>query len=287
MTDEKDVHDYYPERASGTPRWLIFAVVVLAGVSLFAVGAGYRAVAQAKSSALASRTTSEEIAALRQSIEILNNRVKTSEEINAQMQGELGVVTNKLKLTQGELSRARKQGVEIRQQYEQQIAAMENVVKSELAAKASADDVRALSENVNGVRSDLDSTKQNLQMARGELGTLIARNHEEIEQLRRLGQRDYFEFTLARKGTREQLGNLVSVELRGTNTKRNQFTVALYVDDMRLEKKNRAVNEPIYFYTSGTRAPLELVVNKIGKDRITGYLSVPKSAGTPVASSGK
>jgi predicted nucleic acid-binding Zn-ribbon protein len=287
MTDEKDVHDYYPERASGTPRWLIFAVVVLAGVSLFAVGAGYRAVAQAKSSALASRTTSEEIAALRQSIEILNNRVKTSEEINAQMQGELGVVTNKLKLTQGELSRARKQGVEIRQQYEQQIAAMENVVKSELAAKASADDVRALSENVNGVRSDLDSTKQNLQMARGELGTLIARNHEEIEQLRRLGQRDYFEFTLARKGTREQLGNLVSVELRGTNTKRNQFTVALYVDDMRLEKKNRAVNEPIYFYTSGTRAPLELVVNKISKDRITGYLSVPKSAGTPVASSGK
>jgi chromosome segregation ATPase len=287
MTDEKDVHDYYPERASGTPRWLIFAVVVLAGVSLFAVGAGYRAVAQAKSSELASRTTSEEIAALRQSIEILNNRVKTSEEINAQMQGELGVVTNKLKLTQGELSRARKQGVEIRQQYEQQIAAMENVVKSELAAKASADDVRALSENVEGVRSDLDSTKQNLQMARGELGTLIARNHEEIEQLRRLGQRDYFEFTLARKGTREQLGNLVSVELRGTNTKRNQFTVALYVDDMRLEKKNRAVNEPIYFYTSGTRAPLELVVNKIGKDRITGYLSVPKSAGTPVASSGK
>jgi chromosome segregation ATPase len=287
MTSEKEGQDYYPEHSQGTPRWLVFTVAVLAIVSLVAVGAGYRAVAQAKNSEVAARTTSEEIAALRQSVEILNNRVKTAEDISAQMQGELGVVTNKLKLTQGELSRARKQGAEIRQQYEQQIAAMENVVKSELAAKASADDVRALSENVNGVRSDLDSTRQNLQMARGELGTLIARNHEEIEQLRRLGQRDYFEFSLARKGTREQLGNLVSVELRGTNAKRKQFTVALYVDDMRLEKKNRAINEPIYFYTSGTRAPLELVVNKVDKDRITGYLSVPKSAAASGSSGGK
>lgn len=67
------------------------------------------------------------------------------------------------------------------------------------------------------------------------------------------------------------------LELRGTNIKKNQFTVAMYVDDMRLEKKNRAVDEPIYFYTRGTRAPLELVINGVGKDKISGYLSVPKT----------
>jgi hypothetical protein len=38
------------------------------------------------------------------------------------------------------------------------------------------------------------------------------------------------------------------------------------------------VNEPIYFFSRGTRAPMELTVNQVGKDKIAGYLSVPKSA---------
>jgi len=94
-----------------------------------------------------------------------------------------------------------------------------------------------------------------------------------------MGERDYFEFTLNGKGNRSKVGDLM-VELRGTNMKKNQFTVALYVDDLRLEKKNRAIDEPIYFYTRGNRAPLELVVNQIGKDKVVGYMSVPKAQQT-------
>jgi hypothetical protein len=74
--------------------------------------------------------------------------------------------------------------------------------------------------------------------------------------------------------------------LRGTNTKKSQFTVALYVDDMRLEKKNRSVDEPIYFYTQGTRAPLEMVINKVDKDKVVGYLSVPKGETRMTSSAG-
>jgi hypothetical protein len=59
----------------------------------------------------------------------------------------------------------------------------------------------------------------------------------------------------------------------------------MYVDDMRLEKNNRAVDEPIYFYTQGTRTPLELVVNQISKNKITGYLSVPKANPTQASAS--
>ena len=66
------------------------------------------------------------------------------------------------------------------------------------------------------------------------------------------------------------------VELRGVNPKKNLYTVAIFVDDNRYEKKNRSANEPIYFFTHGTRAPVEFTVNQIGKDKITGYLSVPK-----------
>jgi chromosome segregation ATPase len=251
--------------------------VILAALSLAGIGYSYRTNLQLRQSGEEKQALAAEMRALRQSLGEVVERVQRTEEASAQAQGELSVVTDRLKLTQNELARARSQARKIREDYAQHLAAVENTVRSELAAKASQEDVKSLSGDISGVRSDLEATKQNLQMARGELGTLIARNHEEIEQLRRLGQRDYFEFSLVRKGTREKLGN-VMVELRGTNTKRGQFTVALYVDDMRLEKKNRSLNEPIYFYAAGYRQPLELVVNQVGKDQIKGYLSVPRTA---------
>ncbi len=262
--------------STGTPRWLILAVAVVAVLAVLALGAGYSASSRASNieQGLSAQLQSE-VKTLHQSLNVLSKRLEQTEETNAQAQGELSVVTDRLKLTQGELSRARKQGKQFQEQYTKHLEEMESSVRTELAAKATTDDVNNLSGDVSGVRTDLENTKQNLQMAKGELGTLIARNHEEIEQLRRLGQRDYFEFTLDGKGIREKLGSIM-VELRGTNTRKNQFTIALFADDLRLEKKNRSVNEPIYFYTRGTRAPLELVVNQVGKNKVVGYLSVPK-----------
>jgi len=108
------------------------------------------------------------------------------------------------------------------------------------------------------------------------MGTLIARNHDEIDQLRRLGERDYVEFTITGKNKPQKVGN-VTVELKGVNEKRNQFSVAMTVEDKRFEKKNRALNEPIFFYTSGTHIPEEVVINKAGKDTISGYVSIPKA----------
>jgi hypothetical protein len=48
-------------------------------------------------------------------------------------------------------------------------------------------------------------------------------------------------------------------------------------EDRRLEKKNRAINEPVFFYLSGTKIPEELVINKVGKDTVSGYVSIPKA----------
>jgi hypothetical protein len=156
-------------------------------------------------------------------------------------------------------------------------------VKAELATKANADDVNKLNGDVTGVKGDLDATKNSIQMARSEMGTLIARNHDEIDQLRRMGQRDYYEFTIQRKGGAQKVGT-IQVELKDTNTKKNQYTINVLADDKSFEKKNRSVNEPIFFYTGGSRSTLELVVNKVTKTTATGYLSVPKSAGAVAAS---
>ena len=191
----------------------------------------------------------------------------------------MSVVTDKMKLTEGELSKARMQAKKIKDEDAKQLADLENNVNGQLATKATVDDVNKLGTDVNGVKSDLDSTKNNLNLTRGEFGTLIAKNHDEVEELRRLGERDYYEFTIDKKDQRQKVGEMM-IELRGVNTKKNIYTIALYVDDARYEKKNRSVNEPIYFFTRGTRAPMELTVNSVGKDKIVGYLSVPKSAAT-------
>jgi hypothetical protein len=114
------------------------------------------------------------------------------------------------------------------------------------------------------------------------MGTLIARNHDEIDQLRRLGEREYVEFHVDGKNKPVKVGN-VTVELKNVNEKNNRFTVAMVVEDKKFEKKNRAVNEPIFFYTSGARFPEEMVINKIGKNTASGYVSIPKAGAQPQA----
>jgi hypothetical protein len=79
---------------------------------------------------------------------------------------------------------------------------------------------------VDGVRTDLSGTQNDLKMARSELGTLIARNHEDVEQLRRLGERDYIEFTIDSKNKPQKVGSFV-VELRGTNVTKKRYSVSL------------------------------------------------------------
>src|SRR5260370_21668642 len=123
-------------------------------------------------------------------------------------------------------------------------------------------------------------------MARSEMGTLIASNHDEKDQLGRLGERDYVEFTIAGRGKPEKVGN-VTVELRGVNEKRNQFSAAVTIEDKRFEKKNRAMNEPIFFYLSGTHIPEELVINKIGRNSISGYLHISKATSQTAAAATK
>jgi len=267
-------HGFTPQ--GGAPRWLTIAVIVLAGVSLVSIGLAWSASSRASSAQTAASTT------IKQNLDTLNQRLAKADEANAQIQSQLNAVTKQLNINEDHLAAARKQGKQVNPEYVKKLGELESSVKSQLATKASAEDLNKLNSDVTGVRSDLDATKNSVQMARGELGTLIARDHEEIDVLRRMGQRDYLEFTLNRKSGVQKIGD-VQMELRSTNPKRNQFTIVVHADDNRFEKKNRAVNEPIYFYTNGSRSALELVVNKVTKDRATGYLSVPK-AQAPAAS---
>jgi len=262
---------------TGTPRWIGLAVAILGAVSLLGLGVGWSALSHTNSIEQTTQAT------VKQANDALSQRLAKEDEINQQLQSDLKVVTDKLNVTQSELLAARKQNKASSVLVDKKLTGLETSVNSQLATKASTDDVNKLNGDVTGVKSDLDATKNNLQMARSEMGTLIARNHDEIDQLRRMGQRDYFEFTVTRKAGAQKVG-VIQVELKDTNTKKNQFTINVLADDQNFEKKNRSVNEPIFFYANGSHEKLELVVNKVTKTTASGYLSVPKAAGTTAAS---
>ena len=264
-----EYQDSNPTVVSATPRWVGLAVAVLGALSLLGLGVGWSAINHANSVEQSTQ------AALKQQNDALSQRLAKTEDENQQLESDLKVVTGKLNVTQSDLIAARKQNKLAAASYSKKLEELGTNVNTQLATKANNDDVTKLGGDVTGVKNDLDATKNNLQMARSEMGTLIARNHDEIDQLRRLGQRDYFEFTVTRKNGAQKVG-IVQVELKGTNTKKNQFTINVLADDKNFEKKNRSVNEPIFFYTGGSRQPVELVINKVGKNTASGYLSVPK-----------
>ncbi len=279
MIDDKPV---IVEQEGAAPRWIGIVVVVLAIVSLAALGVGWTASNRANT---LQQTLASQTRQFTQSDDVMSQRLAKAEDTNAQLQGELSVVTDKMKLTESEVGRARTQTKKIKEEDAQQLTDLTNNVNGQLATKASVDDVNKLGTDVTGVKTDLDATKSSLNLTRGEFGTLIAKNHDEVEELRRLGERDYYEFTIDKKNTREKVGSLM-VELRGVNTKKSQYSVSIFVDDQLHEKKNLSANEPLYFFQNGSRAPLEFVVNSIGKDKIVGYLSAPKAGAAHAQASG-
>jgi len=267
--------------------WQLPAIIVLGLVALGGLAFGWNASSKLDSTQQAVAT---QLKATQQSVQqdmsSLKDRLAQDEKSNTEVQGDLKVVTSKLKITQGQLKKAREEAAKLNDATVQKVAALDTSVHSELATKATSDDVKVVDTKVGGVKTDLDATREDLKMARSEMGTLIARNHDEIDQLRRLGERDYVEFTIVGKNKPAKVGN-VTVELKGVNEKRNQFSAAVTVEDKTFEKKNRAMNEPIFFYLSGTHIPQEIVVNKVGKNTISGYVSIPKANSQTAATAAK
>src|SRR5574337_1398066 len=155
----------------------------------------------------------------------------------------------------GELPRARDMVARLQTEHAQQV----NDLKHEIALKADQQQLGALTSDVSNTKTDLDKTKQNVAelvnnfgMTRTRFGTLIARNHGEIEALRKLGERDYYEFTLVRHHPIHMAN--IGLDLKKTNKKHHRFTVDLLVDDVWVQKDHRTINEPIFFSTRGSQA---------------------------------
>ena len=271
------------DSATATPRWVGLAIAVLGGVSLIGVGLG---VAAWNASKNVEQSTQ---ASLKQQNDALAQRLAKADEQNQQLQSDLKVVTDKLNVTQEDLQRARQQSKASAAVYDKKLSGLQTNVNTQLAGKASTEDVNKLGTDVSGVRNDLDETKSKLERATGDMGVmsgLIARNHDDLEELKRKGDRNYFEFTIQKSKTAQHVGP-VSVALSKTDPKRSKYTITVLADDKSIEKRDKTAGEPVQFYVKGTArySPYELVVFDVGKNQITGYLSTPKSAGAATSAS--
>jgi len=273
--------------ATALPRWVTILFVVAFALVGYLLYANYeQREALRKSQEDANKKTQAMVA----EIDKTNSRI-------ADLKGQLDVTSQKLGLTQDELARARglAQSVKTEQQKsDAQLREQIGAVQADTTAKFGqmSTQLNGTQTDLNATKADLAATKTQMQTMKGDLGVqsgLIARNHDEVEELKRLGERDIFEFSLnkSKKGL-EHVGP-IQVQLKKTDPKKYQYTLNVVADDKTIEKKDRTAGEPIQFYVHGVRAPYEIVVFDVAKDQIKGYLSTPKSAGAapPPAPSGE
>jgi len=219
-------------------------------------------------------------------LNLITRRIDSADERYAQLRGQMQMTTEKLGVTEQDLAHAREVAAQVQSQQQKAVTQLNQAI----AQKASTDEVNKLqadaNNKINGLNTDLAGTKQDLANTKseftnaltgtkGELKGDIARTHDELVALAHKGDRDYFEFNLAKKKAQQKVGT-VTIELEKTDAKKNIFSVFLYVDDKKVERSNKGMNEPVFFYAQGASSALELVVNKLSNNGISGYLSAPK-----------
>jgi uncharacterized coiled-coil protein SlyX len=121
-------------------------------------------------------------------------------------------------------------------------------------------------------RSDLEGT---INSTRDDLNGSIAKTHDELVALEKRGERSYLEFDLSKQKQFQRVGPL-TLSLRKTDTKHKSYDVAMIVDDNELQKKKVNLYEPIWIHTENDSQPVQIIVNRIDKDIVHGYISAPK-----------
>ena len=272
--------DSYHYENTGTPRW----IAVLFGVLFVALAAmgffGYTSQSR----------LSQELSKAEDQNKTLAAQLAQANSSLADLRGHIEVTEQKVGMTQSELAQARSRAESIRkeqmasaQKFNTQLTEVQKNSEEKIGAVAT--DLGGAKKDIESTRNDLEATKGKLERAQGDMGVmsgLIARNHDDLEDLKRRGDRNYYEFTVQKAKHAQRVGP-VQVNLIRTDPKRSKYTINVIADDKTIEKKDKTSGEPVQFYVKGSArmAPYEIVVFDVGKNQITGYLATPKDSGTP------
>ncbi|HWZ24827.1 MAG TPA: hypothetical protein VN037_06050 [Verrucomicrobiae bacterium] len=268
----------YHYESPGTPRWIaVLFVVLFAGLAVLAY------VGHSQQSRL-----EQDLSHQQEQNKVLSAQLEQANSRLADLKGHLEVTEQKVGMTRSELAQARSRSESIRKEQQvsdQKLTSELTEVKKESDEKilSVATEVGGAKKDIESTRTDLEATKGELKRATGDMGVmsgLIAHNRDDLEELRRRGDRNYYEFTVQKSKTPQRVGP-VQMALNKADQKKSRYTVTVLADDRSIEKKDKTAGEPVQFYMRGaTRmAPYEIVVFDVGKNQIKGYLSTPKDAG--------
>src|ERR1700730_9089185 len=273
----------YHYESPGTPRWIaVLFVVLFAGLAVLAY------VGHSQQSRLEQNLSHQQ-----EQNKVLSAQLEQANSRLADLKGHLEVTEQKVGMTRSELAQARSRSESIRKEQQasdQKLTTQLSAVKQESEEKilSVATEVGGAKKDIESTRTDLEATKGKLDRATGDMGVmsgLIAHNRDDLEELRRRGDRNYYEFKITKSKTAQKVGP-VQVTLNKADQKKSRYTVTVFVDDRSIEKKDKTAGEPVQFYVRGgsRMPPYEFVVFEVGKNQITGYLSTPKDTGAPAAS---
>ena len=277
---------------------LLAAIVAL----LIALGVGFLALRVSSRVAAGDEILHTRLDEIQAALEGLQQQIAVTKEDTSQqitaLKSDSEVLQETVGVTQAEIRRARSLAEQIRLEQQAEVDAL----NSQIEQNADSVQVVALDEKSEGkfeeidqqiveVQEDAKATREEVEKTWKELnalglqvtqqGQLVATNQEGVEELRRRGEKDYFEFNAAKKKRMPVAG--IQLELRKADTKNHRADFRLYYDDRRVEHKKIYTNTPLLFYVGREKVPYQLVINEVKKDLIVGYFAAPKG----VVSGGK
>jgi hypothetical protein len=265
-------HEHEGESASrGINRWLIVAAGVLVVIAAVAFGYGYQ------QQVMVGHLTAQGTAA--------------NATIN-EMQGQLTTLTAKL----NEMSAAQQAAAQAAAQKKASAAHAGTPGAKSASGTSSSKQLKELRARLDEQQKLLTQTQDevaknrtdlegNLSATRDELNGSIAKTHEELVALAKRGERSYFEFDLTKSKQFQRFGPL-TLSLRHTDTKHKNYDLQMIVDDNQLTKKHVNLYEPIWIHTENDSQPVQVVVNRVDKNLIHGYVSAPKYKPSELATVG-
>src|SRR5271165_2138675 len=258
----------YHYENTGTPRWIaVLFGLLIAGLALIGY-AGHSVQTRLE----------QELSKNEEQNKILTAQLEQANTRLADLKGQMDVTSQKIGMTQAELADARSRAESIRKQQaasdqrlSQEISAAQKDSEAKIGAVAT--DVTGAKKDIEATKSDLEATKSKLDRSMGDMNVmsgLIARNHDDLEELKRKGDRNYYEFTLQKAKTPQRVGP-VQMALNKTDPKKSKYTMTVLVDDKSVEKKDKTAGEPVQFYVKGSArlSPYEIVGFDVGKNQLT------------------
>ncbi len=171
------------------------------------------------------------------------------------------------------------------QQQRQQEELMGGIHDARSAADEANTGVQVVRNDLLGMKADVEDANAHLYETASlldqttddvsEISGMVDDNRSEIASLRRLSERDHVRFRLTKSKQMQRVAD-IQLRLRDTDMKRNKFTVEILADDKTFVKKDRQAAEPVMFYMGETAQPYELVITKVEKNSVSGYLARPK-----------